>query len=181
MLWKVFRMIFESQPVSFSADGSPEEAAERLSGRVKTSVFRTYLSEAVVGKVSVDKVFLYRHQPTFRNSFRPVFTGRFVLSEGTTVLTGEFTTHPSVRVFVSIWFCAVFFFGASSLMDGIGESFGKGMSVWVGIVSVLGECAIPLVMGVVGYVLVRFSKRYSKDDVAYISNAVREAIGGNSD
>jgi len=69
--------------VSFSAAGSPEEAADRLARGTR----RLILGSAVAGRVTVTHVALRRHRAFFDNSFAPVFRREFAV--GCTLLRGS--------------------------------------------------------------------------------------------
>ena len=96
--------LFAKTAASFEFSGSPEQAAQRLSSLIAPSIFKSWTREAVIGKATPDRVVLYRHRPFIRNSFIPRFVGRFSIENGRTVLSGAFSMHPFVRLFVVAWF-----------------------------------------------------------------------------
>jgi len=176
MIKRLYTMIFGSHPASYPAIGSPADAAERLSMHVQQSVFRTMFTEAIVGKVTVDKVVLSRYRPWIRNSFNPVFRGRFVFLDGRTMLTGVFGLHKFVKIFMSVWFGFLLVFSVLAITMGIKESLRQGISIWVGILSGHTMCAVATVLGLLGCGLVWFGRRISRSDIEYISNSIQEAI-----
>jgi hypothetical protein len=92
--WKVM-----DNSVKITSSLSIDEAVERLSREVKSSALSTCTTEALAGRVSNEKVYLYRIVPFVGNSFLPVFEGAFEEKEGITILSGRWAFHPYAKVF----------------------------------------------------------------------------------
>jgi hypothetical protein len=78
---------------------SIDDAVDRLSREVKSSALSTCTTEALAGRVTHEKVYLYRVVPFVGNSFLPVFEGVFEEKEGVTTLSGRWAFHLYAKVF----------------------------------------------------------------------------------
>lgn len=168
---KHFRaLLFEKDFTSFPSQYSPDEAVRRLRSSVVRTAFVTLLREAVVGKVSLDKVLLYRYRPLFHNSFASLFRGSFQIRNGVTTLEGYFTLHWLVKTFMMFWFCSLLLFILIVVWALLIMKENKPLEGTLGIV-------VPLVMAAVGSMFVRFSKWLSRSDREFISKVIRDSIG----
>ena len=158
--------LFAKTPASFEFEGSPEQAAQRLSSLIAPSIFKSWTREAVIGKATPDRVVLYRHRPFVRNSFIPRFVGRFSVENGRSVLSGSFSLHPWVRWFMVAWFS--FLLVASF---GLLAALFTGVAVAERVIAVL----VPGAMALFGVALARFGRWWARTDPAYISNVVSMA------
>lgn len=157
--------LFSRTPETFEFSGSPEQAARRLSSLIRSSVFKTWRTEAVIGRATPDRVVLYRHRPFVRNSFIPRFVGRFVVENGRTLLSGSFSIHPLVRWFMVVWFSFLLIASLGFLSTLAGAHGGTTPLIIL----------VPLGMMLFGAALVRFSRWWARTDIAYIGAVVRRA------
>src|SRR5437870_9458368 len=97
-------ILYGSKPVSFPSPYTAEIAMQRLSSIVQRTALNIWFQEGLVGKVTPTRVALYHHRFPLRNSFKPIFIGKFTLRNGATVLEGYFSMHWLVKGFMTIWF-----------------------------------------------------------------------------
>ena len=72
---------------------------------IKKNTFKKYIDvegEGLVGIVSKEKVYLYRGVPLSSNAFLPVFSGRLVEIDGSTVLRGDWSFHHNLKIFLTL-------------------------------------------------------------------------------
>jgi hypothetical protein len=161
------RLLYESTPAEFrSAYGVPE-SVERLLAATKRSSFSALDETRAVGKVSSENVRLQRAIPMIQNSFKPFFTGSFQVRDGLAVLTGHFGMSMFVKIFMTFWLGMVALFAVGFLL---GNFSSKG-SYSVGI------AISPLFMLAAGLGLVRLGKWFARNDVAWLSAVIGQALG----
>lgn len=172
MLKRLREEIYGGVPAEFAALGSPDETAHRLAQGSR----RGFARPAVAGRVSVEHVALRRSRLFSGNSFAPVFRGAFTADSGQTVLRGRFQLHPFVQAFVTLWFALIGVFCAIFLILGPSRAAEEGgpwrLGLLVGIVFATG-CVL---LGLVGFALLRFSKWLSRDDVAEIRHHITDLL-----
>ena len=100
MLKKFFGGLYQGEKLELVLNLPTSEATGRLQ-----SITSSWLgiSEGLVGSVSTNRIALARRTPMFRNSFKPVFVGRFVPHKDGTALVGVFRLHRFVQIFMSFW------------------------------------------------------------------------------
>ena len=176
MLKRLLDEIYSAHPAEFRAPGSPQDAARLLAQVTPRTSLSSFFSEAVVGAVSVERVSLRRHRPFLSSSFAPFFRGSFTVESGQTVLRGTFGPHPLVKGFVTLWFGFVGFFVATSLVLGPSLAADEGRSWWSGLLAGLGFAGAGLLIGLVGFFGVRFSKWLSRDDAEQMRRHITSAL-----
>ena len=164
-----WRLLYESTPAEFRSTFGLEESVERLRAATKRSVFSSLSETAAVGKVSEQSVRLQRVIPMVRNSFKPFFVGRFEVRDGVTVLKGRFTMGLFAKIFISCWFGMTLAFAGGTLLGSI-RSPTAIRSFWV---------LQPFVMLGFGVVLVAAGKWFSRNDAAWLSTVIEEALGSS--
>jgi hypothetical protein len=165
---RIWRWFFPHTDVVFPTRYSPEEAVRHLAAAVKPHAWNTLFTAAVVGPVSRERVMLMRHRPWFSNSFTPVFTGRFEVLAGQTVLRGYYAVHRWVQFFVGV-FAGIW--GAVALL-----------ALWI----VLGECRdlqgdclfllIPFGGVLFCLFLVGVGRWFARGDSEYVTRTIRVAL-----
>ena len=113
---KIFQSLFVRETARFRSQYQPAEAALRLQSVVKRPPFFIRFSEeeALVGRVSVENVMVYRQRLLQRNSFVPLFRGTFQVQDGITTLDGYFTIHWFPKVFMIFWLVMLFSFSVTA-------------------------------------------------------------------
>lgn len=164
-------LIFGSQTGRFATPFSREEAARRLAASVKRTVLHTLFRQAVVGKVSVERVYLYRYRPFIQNSFAPVFLGSFQVRDGVTLLEGYFSMHWYTKAFLILWYGLLAFFPIVAAID-MARSGLSGKEL-------VREALFVIVLVLFPIGLTMFGKWYARDDPRYISEVIRKAIGAD--
>jgi hypothetical protein len=159
-------MLFDSTPAEFRSAFDLAESVARLRAATKRSGFASLAETAAVGKVAEDRVSLRRVIPMVRNSFQPIFVGRFAARGGAVVLAGKFTMSPFVKVFTTFWFGMVGVFGLVALL---------------GAPSLHGPHALlfrlqPLLMLGAGMALVAVGKWFARNDAAWLSGVIDAAL-----
>src|SRR5256885_5120483 len=103
MVKRLFNFLYRDVPAQFPSDFSLMASVERLRRRTKRTVFSALFRQAAVGPVTESKVRLQRVIPLFRNSFKPIFVGRFEHSHGRVILQGRFTMFLFSKIFMTAW------------------------------------------------------------------------------
>src|SRR5688572_18285490 len=101
--------------ISLRSPFSPEECAHRLKavtepdrGGLYEDLNRSY---AVLARLNGRKVRLRVRRPYTRNSFAPIFYGRFSATPEGTLLRGRFRIHPGILAFLVVWFAGLLVMG----------------------------------------------------------------------
>jgi hypothetical protein len=110
-----------SPPVEFASSFGLSESVERLKAATRRSVFSVLARQEAVGTVTESRVSLQRVIPMMGNSFKPFYRGRFIEVDGNVILTGRFTMHWLVKVFMTFWFG--------------GAGVWKAVGIWCGAIS----------------------------------------------
>jgi hypothetical protein len=75
-------------------------------------------SKPIIGKFW-NNHFRLQHRRYYRNSFAPFFYGHFLVSDGGTLVEGEFRMHVFARVFMIVWFSFLGLFSVIALVNSI--------------------------------------------------------------
>lgn len=127
---------------------------------------RSFASERLVGSVERGNVRLVRQAKGVTNSFKPVFRGDFRQRGDKTVLVGEFGMAASTQAFLVFWYGMV---GAGIIACLAGLLVQGRREAWGG----LAMCVCLLAACVT---LVRFAKRISADDIAWMTSVLKETL-----
>jgi hypothetical protein len=100
------------------------------------------------------------------NSFKPFFFGRFETRGEGVYLTGHFTMLGFVKAFMTVWLGGVLALGIAFAVTVIKTRGGN----WLLILGDLGMFAV-------GVALVGFGKWLARNDVDWLSNVIRTALG----
>jgi hypothetical protein len=175
LLGKVFHELFGGIPVRFASAYPLEESIERLRSRTRRSLFRSLFKEGAVGRVSEEKVSLQRVIPFFTNSFKPVFKGRFKREANGVVLEGQFTKFFVIKIFMGFLFGFVVLWTFLSCVIALGTALMPDKSLGVSL-----TMFFPLIgasMLIAGYALLRLGAPWSRNDIAYLSGLITQALG----
>ncbi len=126
MIKPLFKKIEAQNESNYTMD----ESAARLKGMVRSGWNPFPMKPGVYGKVSEDRVRLYRVNLFMRNSFIPIFIGAFRYSEGKVVLVGTYSTHVFVKIFMSAWFTLVIIGMVFTSLHIIQELTSKGTKIF---------------------------------------------------
>ncbi|MDZ7791400.1 MAG: hypothetical protein U5L08_13080 [Xanthomonadales bacterium] len=181
-LRRLYRFYFPSVDFELPLAVQRSQAVNRLSEHVIPgwkALFSRLEHDAVGGKVSRDKVVLYRIEPiegrpgTFKvNSWRPMLFATFRMRGDTLHLRGQFTIHPFVQAFTAFWLLGVFAITAYVLLMAVfHEQMGIDESMPLSIPLM---CAA-LIVG--GTLLVRKAWQWSEHDIDALSEFLEETIG----
>lgn len=151
--------------VEFESAYGLTESVDRLKALTRRSVFSSMTTEEAVGTVKESHVSLQRVIPMFRNSFKPVFTGRFVERDGRVLLVGRFTMHWFVKIFIGIWFGILSIIGVLSMI----ATIRKAQNFKDVLLMCLGMMAF-------GVALVRVGQWLSRGDPAWLSIVIKHAL-----
>lgn len=160
-------MLFDSTTAEFSCAFDLAESVARLRAATKRSGFASLDETAAVGTVAQDRVRLRRVIPMVRNSFQPIFIGRFESRRGCLVLAGKFTMSPVVKIVMTIWFAMVGVFALAAL---------------IGAYAPQGPHALlfrlqPFLMICFGFAIVAAGKWFARNDAAWLTRVISEALG----
>jgi hypothetical protein len=160
-------MLFDSTTAEFSCAFDLAESVARLRAATKRSGFASLDETAAVGTVAQDRVRLRRVIPMVRNSFQPIFIGRFESRRGCLVLAGKFTMSPVVKIIMTLWFVMVSVFALAAL---------------IGAYAPQGPHALlfrlqPLLMICFGFAIVAAGKWLARNDAAWLTRVISEALG----
>lgn len=155
-------MLFGSTPIEFTTDYSLEDSLRRLAAVTRAPRLFGSSEESAVGRVSAERIELVRVRPHINNSFKPVFTGRFVDDGAGLVLRGSFAVHRAVRVFVALWLVLLSAFTVILIA-------GRGFDA-------VGFLVVTAGMAVLMVAIVALGRWLSRDDPAWIADVVRQAL-----
>ena len=160
-------LLFTSVPANFHSQFLPEEAARRLKAKIKITSLLTLFKAAAVGRATPDKVVIYWSRPLTRNSFVPIFKGNFQTENGQTYLTGSFSMHLLIKLFMTIWFGACLTGILVALYRSVADGFDPGQLNMVG---------FQALMIAAGVAFVGFGKWLARNDIRLISEVIETAI-----
>lgn len=160
-------MLFESTPAEFRSAFDLAESVVRLRAATKRSAFASLGGEAAVGKVTEERVRLQRVIPMVRNSFQPIFVGRFERRGGHVVLAGTFTMAPLVKFVMTFWFAMLGGFAFAALLGAFHPQ---------GPYALLFRLQ-PFLMICFGFGIVAAGKWFARNDAAWLSRVIDEALG----
>lgn len=150
------------------------ESVSRLKAVIRSGWNPFKFRAGVYGKVSEDRVRLYRVIPFVNNSFIPIFVGSFKRVDASVVLSGYFSMHLFVKIFMTVWFTGVI---SGSVLMAIQvyreQESGKAFVITPALL-------IPIIMVLFGIFLVKLGKWFSRNDIAYISRVVEDALNEKS-
>jgi hypothetical protein len=155
-----------SEPVEFESEFGMVESVARLKAATRRWGAFTLTKNVATGTVTQSRVLLERKVPMVSNPFKPVFHGRFETIRGKTLLTGRFTPHWFVRLFIVTWpaFCVL----ANVLPDFADESRAQ----------LLPELVISAGMMAAGLAVMLVIWSLSRDDPAWLSDVINNALLG---
>ncbi len=165
-----WELLFGSVPATFPSAFSLEESVSRLSAACTTSIFGTLTRQAAYGRVGRSRVVLTRTIPFVHNSGKPVFVGSFEPVGNQTVLVGRFALHWAVRAFLSFWFgfCLLW----TALVVAIEILIGLGDRWWFPLAG--------LGMFMAEALLLRVSKWWARNDIAWLSGVISRALSADT-
>ncbi|MBB3228525.1 putative membrane protein [Luteibacter sp. Sphag1AF] len=152
--------LFGSPPVRFESHYGLDESVARLAAATSRPTMFPAMTERAVGRISAKSVTLHHHVPLMRNAFRPMFRGQFEQVGKRVVLTGQFSVHWLTRLFTVMWIGFATLGAAAMLIEG---KQGDATVIFV-----------PLA----GVGLLTFSVWWARNDPAWLSNLIRNALGG---
>lgn len=153
-----------SDLVEFESSFGLTESVERLKAATRRWSMFAFSREAAVGTVTESRVSLQRVIPMVRNSFKPLFVGRFQVRQNQVVLTGRFALHWSVKLFMGFWFGFCAFHTALALFAAVPAPHTTLLP--------LGGLA----MITCGIGVVRICMWFSRNDQAWLSDVIRTAL-----
>jgi hypothetical protein len=168
MLHWVSGLLYESAPAEFRSTYGVDESVQRLSAVTSRWGFSLGETQAV-GRVSADSVRLQRVIPMVRNGFKPFFVGRFEIRDGVTVLTGHFGMSAFAKAFTTLWLAMAALFTIGFLAADFSSK--NSATVWLPI--------FPLLMLVAGLGFVRLGKWFARNDVAWLSGVITQALSAS--
>lgn len=160
------RPYFQGQAVEFPSAYGLTESVGRLKGATRRSVLSDMAHQSAVGRVSERRVRLQRCIPLIGNAIKPFFFGRFVERDGAVVLVGQFRMLWVTRVFFVVWFGVL-------TVGTISWAVAREPHRWAAV----GGC---LVMYAAGALAIGLGKWFSRNDVAYLSGVIRDALAPDS-
>jgi hypothetical protein len=159
-------LLFDSTPAQFPSDCGTAEAVRRLGTATRRWFsLRGAFTQAAVGTVAIDRVWLRRYRPFFHNGLQPYFVGRFVEIGGKATLVGQFGLSFWTKAFMCLWlgFCLLWTLGAAASI-----AYDPGAPI-----------AFPLAglaMFGLGIAFVVGAKALSRDDVSWLSSTIQDAL-----
>jgi len=170
MRW-LLNLLYGSVPVEFHSSFTVEEATRKLADATTGFAFSGTTS-AAVGYVSMDRVSIRRIPPFFLSFLSinspMVFLGKFRECNGRAVLTGEFTMHWAVKLFMTFFlgFCLLWPILMTWLVLGSGW---REPRLWY----------LPLfgfLMFGMGVLVLLFYKWLSRKDIRWLSRVMEDAL-----
>jgi len=159
-------LLYGSVPADFESAFDLDQSLRRLTNATGRTVFSALFQQRAVGNVSVSRVSLQRVIPFVGNSFKPFFTGAFQASGHRVVLSGKFTMHWYGKVFMSVWFAVCVLWTIAVIAGVLRENLKYWWAPFIGVGMI---CA--------GIAMVWVGKWFARNDLAWISLVIREALG----
>jgi hypothetical protein len=166
MTHRFFSFLYGGSAAEFESAFTLKESVERLSLAIVKSTSFGPLKPAAVGTVTAGKVSLVRVVPMVRNSFKPYFIGHFEVRGERVVLTGRFTMHWFVKLFMTFWFGFILLW--LLLTSAIVLHQPHAQTWWFSL------SALSMLM--FGVALVRFCKYLSHNDISWLSEIIKHAL-----
>ena len=143
----------------------------------------SFFRRGIAGRVSEERVVLRKRLPPLTmNSYAPVFSGRFRVTDGCTELYGAFGPSRFVRISTYLWFAlVVLIFPTAMAALASREDLviaGAHGGLYLSFISWVFFTGAGLVLAVIGYLIVRFSQWIARDDIAFVSDAITEGLRG---
>ena len=165
MIRRLFDLLYGATPADFESAFGLEESVRRLAAASKRSVFRAFIHQAAVGCVSKDRVSLQRVIPFVGNSFKPFYIGEFREIGGRVVLSGRFTMLWWVKASMTYWFGFCLLWTALAILPLLVRDAHAWWFPFAG-----------LSMFSAGVAFVAFCKWLSRNDVAWLSRVIQDAL-----
>lgn len=166
MISWVIRLLYGSTPVEFASSYGMSESIDSLEAVAVRPAFWPPTEESAVGVVSEAKVRLQRVIPRVRNSFKPLFAGRFEVKNGRVVLVGRFTTHWLQKTFMTLWFGVCLLWTLVTAFAVLVKGFEHWWFPLGGLAMICG-----------GLGVVSAGQWFSRNDIAWLSRMIQEALG----
>jgi hypothetical protein len=160
--------IYGSISAEFKSAYGVSESVTRLRAATRRFAFGVLAEQAAAGTVSESSVRLQRVIPMVGNSFKPFFIGRFETRSDGVYLTGRFTILGVVKAFMTLWLGCTLAMGIAFSSATINPHSGDWLRALGGSFGMF--CA--------GLALVGFGKWLARNDVTWLSNVIRTALGG---
>jgi hypothetical protein len=170
----MFNLIFGKTQQEYESKYTLQESIERLKRVVISGWHLIPLSSGVYGKVTDERVRLYRVIPFFHNSFIPYFSGSFKYSQGRVVLAGSYSMHIFTKVFMSIWFAFVILAACITTSYAITDR-----SAGSKLIDINPAYLFPHGMLLFGFLLVKSGQWFSRNDISFISKVIKVALGND--
>lgn len=154
--------------VEFCSSATIEDCVRKLKAITEgTPAWKSTL----VGRVDKEQVVLHRSRAWTGNWYKPFFYGRFYNVGGKTILKGKFSLSKFMRVSFIIQSVIVGFVAIIIPLSAIGQNSVSQLLIWFLFLIIVIALGIPMMALI---------KRFSSDDVDWISNNVKSALGQSS-
>ncbi len=177
----ILKFAFVGEKLQFKSEVPTEIAVVKLKKEIVETpfLFWTFPENAVIGKVSLNRVKLIYATAGMRNSFNPIFVGKFQQNGSGSVLCGTYRMHRFVTVFLCVWFGGLAGGSTIAVTTLILDSKGKFFSTpaWIGALLFI---VFPLLMGAGGLGLVAFGKRVARASLHHLTETIEKSIGKQS-
>jgi len=100
---KLLKFLFGTQTLSFNTKYTIDEATDKLNDNL-SHIWENLDTTCAMGKAKKNKVRIYWYKAYTRNSFRPIFKGKFKTVEGKTILEGKLSLPLIIKLILIIWF-----------------------------------------------------------------------------
>jgi hypothetical protein len=165
-------LLFKRTKAEYKSRYSLENSIQKLQEVVKSPWNIFNCSRSICGRVTKEKVYLYRMIPFARNSFVPVFNGSFHQQNGEVILSGVYSMCTFVKIFMIIWFGFFILEIIGTLIGVFQEIILKDKSI----AELSPMVLIPFVMLFFGIGLVKLGQYLSRNDIDYISKVINDAL-----
>ena len=167
MFRRFINSVYGSTPAQFISDYSLEESGVRLSDALKKpSIFSGGPHGALVGRVTNSDVWFARVIHLQMNCCKPVFYGSFSSDGHRVILSGHFTMHGFIKVFMTAWFGFALLWIVLAV-----DAFSSGQP---------GEGFHHLASGIVVFLLgvagVKLGQWVSRNDIEWVSKIVEDTL-----
>ncbi len=168
MIKSIFKPLSFRKPASFEYHGSVDEGLYLLSKHIKKSTLYARLKDALVGKATTSEVKIWRYRPWGNNGFVPVFIGKFVRSNSTTNLEGEFRLHKGSRIiFIASFIGIIVFWAAVAVRDIDKTSSASDITLFV-------QATIASIIFII--IVLHVSYRFAKKDLEFVEDSIKKIL-----
>ncbi len=173
----LLKFVFTGEDLTFRSPYPPELAASRLRQQTTETplLFFPVCEDSLIGKVNTKHVKLQWVMQGMRNSFNPIFKGKFEPIPNGSELSGRFRLSRLVTLFLCLWFGGL---AAGSIIATSVIFMDQGLKTFYSAAGIflLAFVCFTVLLGAGGIGLVAFGKRIARDSLLKMSEVIKRSI-----